>query len=68
MQINPASSTYMNAIQSSSLNSQVTAATAEAAEAAQEAMYGLSSAVGGASEAIMNIASGELSNAVDIMA
>lgn len=68
MQISPAGSTYMNPLLMSNLNSQVTAATAEAAEAAQEAMYGLSTAVGGAAEAIMNIASGELSNAVDIMA
>lgn len=51
-----------------SVSNQASEAAANAAAAAQQAMYGLSTAVGGASEAIMNIAAGQLSNAVDIMA
>lgn len=61
---------YQAAMQSQAarVNPEVNAAATEAAAQANAAMYGLVSAVGGAQEAVMNIASGQLSNAVDIMA
>ena len=64
------SAAYTAAMQSqqAKVNPQVNAAATEAAAQATAAMYGLVSAVGGAQEAVMNIASGQLSNAVDIRA
>lgn len=64
------SSPYAAAMQSpaAKVNPEVNAAATEAAAQATQALYGLVSAVGGAQESIMNIASGQLSNAVDIMA
>lgn len=61
---------YTAAIQSSQakINPEVNAAATEAAAQATAAMYGLVSAVGGAQEAVQNIAAGQLSSAVDIMA
>lgn len=61
---------YTAALQSpaAKVNPQVNAAASEAAAQATAAMYGLVSAVGGAQEAVMNIAAGQISNAVDIMA
>lgn len=47
-------------------SNQVSASVSQAADAATQAMYSLSTAVGGASEAIMNIAAGSMDSAVDI--
>ena len=64
------SAAYQAAMQSPAarVNPEVNAAATEAAAQATQALYGLVGAVGGAQEAVMNIASGQLSNAVDIMA
>lgn len=68
MQISSSMPAYTPAIQNAQANNAVTAAAADAAQQATQALYGLASAVGGAQEAIMDIAAGQVSNAVDIMA
>lgn len=65
-----ASSMYAAAMKApaAKINPELNAATTEAAAQASAAMFGLASAMGGAADAVMNIASGQLSNAVDIQA
>ena len=50
------------------VNPELNGAATQAAAQAQAAMYGLVTAVGGAAESVQNIAAGQLSSAVDIMA
>lgn len=71
MQVNPsmgASAVYSAAMKApaAKVNPELNAAATEAAAQAQAAMFGLASAASGASESIMNIASGQLTDAVDV--
>lgn len=67
MQVGSISPSAYTMMASSAASNQVSASVSQAADAATQAMYSLSTAVGGASDAIMNIAAGSMDSAVDIM-
>lgn len=60
MQVGSVSSTAYTMMAQNAGSNQVSASVSQAADAATQALYSLSTAVGGASEAIMNIASGSV--------